>query len=223
MDFLNRLLHIFDGINGAIVHAANAWWAMPLTGFFIVCDAFFPVVPSESLMVSFASLTRQTGSGVEVNLWLLFVVGGLAAALGDNISYFIGRAVGVERFRFTREGKGRRAIEFARKHLNRRATVLILTARYIPFGRTAVTMTAGATGFDWRRFLGLSILAGFSWSGYSIAIGTIASSWVHGNPLLGIVIALVFAALLSVIVDRIIAAAHRWHDAREASHHADDA
>jgi membrane protein DedA with SNARE-associated domain len=85
-----------------------------------------------------------------------------------------------------------------------RGALLILTARYIPVGRVAVNMTAGATGFSWKRFFPLSILAGTSWAVYSIAIGALAGHWVKDNPLLGAGIAIVAAMIIGFVVDKIV-------------------
>lgn len=46
-----------------------------------------------------------------------------------------------------RKQKTAAAFAWARRELDQRAAAIILTARYIPVGRIAVNMTAGATGF----------------------------------------------------------------------------
>ena len=69
---------------------------------------------------------------------------------------------------------------------------------------------AGTTGFPHRRFFLLDALACFTWVGYSIGIGLVASSfpWLHSNPLLGAGIAVVFAIILGIIIDH---ALRWWH------------
>ena len=41
-----------DVINEAILHAANAWWILPIVYLFCLIDGFFPVLPSETLLVA---------------------------------------------------------------------------------------------------------------------------------------------------------------------------
>jgi membrane protein DedA with SNARE-associated domain len=83
--------------------------------------------------------------------------------------------------------------------------VLILTARYIPVGRVAVNITAGATGLAPRRFLGISALAGFSWAVYSVGIGLFAGRWLSGNPLLAALLGIAIALTIGVVIDRVTA------------------
>jgi membrane protein DedA with SNARE-associated domain len=102
-----------------------------------------------------------------------------------------------------------RAIARARYGLDRRAPILILTARYIPIGRIAVNMTAGATRFPPRRFVPLALLAGACWSAYSIAIGLLAGHWAHEHPLIGALIGIVIAVSIGILVEVISDAVRR--------------
>jgi membrane-associated protein len=111
--------------------------------------------------------------------------------------------VGLDRWRWMRRDSAQRAIRWAREGLHRRATVLILTARYIPVGRVAVNVTAGATGLARRRFFGLSTLAGLSWAVYSVGIGLFAGRWLAGNPLLAALLGIAIALTIGVVIDRV--------------------
>ena len=170
---------------------------------FVVClvDGFFPPVPSETIVIAAAAAGAATGN------WAMLVGAVLAAAagafLGDNIAFTIGRTAGLERWRWMRRDSVRRATEWAREGLARRATVLILTARYIPVGRVAVNVTAGAIGLSRQRFLSLSALAGVSWAVYSVAIGLLAGQWLSGNPLLAALLGIAIALTLGVVIDRV--------------------
>ena len=78
-------------------------------------------------------------------------------------------------------------------------------ARYIPVGRVAVNMTAGATGLPHRRFWPLTVLAGACWAAYSVLIGLLAGNAFRDQPMLGATIGVVLALCLGVLVDRIAA------------------
>jgi membrane protein DedA with SNARE-associated domain len=54
----------------------------------------------------------------------------------------------------------------------------------VPFGRVAVNLTAGASGFGYPRFLALTAVAGVCWAGYT---------------------SVVVALVLGVLVDRVTA------------------
>lgn len=164
-------------------------------------DGFFPPVPSESVVVALAAVGISTGQPWVIGV---AVVAALGAIAGDNIAFWMGRKLGVDRFGWTRRPRIAKVFEFARLQLLRRGALLILTARYIPVGRVAVNMTAGATGFSWRRFFPLSVLAGASWAAYSILIGTLAGHWVKDNPILGAGIAIVAAMIIGFVIDKIV-------------------
>jgi membrane protein DedA with SNARE-associated domain len=100
-------------------------------------------------------------------------------------------------------------IAWAQRSLERRGASLILIARYIPVGRVAVNITAGATGYPRRRFLPLAALAAVAWAVYSVAIGVLAGHWLGENPLLGVAVGVAIAVLLGLIVDRLIALRRR--------------
>jgi hypothetical protein len=96
----------------------------------------------------------------------------------------------------------------------KRALVFLMTARYIPFGRTAVNLVAGAVHYPHRHFWPRSLLSTFVWAVYSCAIGAVAGAWFEDNHLLAITVALVAAVAMALIVERLIAAVHRRLDRR---------
>ena len=89
-------------------------------------------------------------------------------------------------------------LERASGTLERRGALVVLTARYVPLGRVAVNLTAGATGFPPRRFLGLAALAAATWAVWSVAVGALAGHWLHGNPLLGSAAGIALALVLGL-------------------------
>ncbi len=135
---------------------ASPWLYLVLFAVTII-DGFFPPIPSETVLVAAAAVTASTGEG---NLLLLGAVAAIGAAIGDNIAFLIGRGLGTTRFAWMRRPRVAAAFAHAQLALDRRSATLILGARYIPVGRVAVNMTAGALDFPWRRFLPLSLIAG---------------------------------------------------------------
>jgi membrane-associated protein len=180
--------------------AASPWVYLVV---FAVCviDGFFPPVPSETVVVGAATISVATG---EPHLLLLIGAASAGAIVGDNIAYQLGRALGTDRFAWMRARRVASAVAWARRELDRRGALLIFAARYIPVGRIAVNMTAGATGYPIRRFVPLSIAAGIAWAAYSALFGIVAGQWLHDQPLLAIVIAIVFATVVGAIVDAVI-------------------
>ncbi|WP_448631715.1 DedA family protein [Cellulomonas soli] len=104
------------------------------------------------------------------------LVAAAGAFTGDQIAYQIGTKVDVRRIRLLRRPAAQRTVDWAERALARRGASFIIAARYIPVGRVAVNMTAGALGFRRRRFVFLTALAAVTWAGYSTAIGVGAGS-----------------------------------------------
>ena len=196
--FLGDVNHL---INDSVLGAAGAWWVLPVI--FILCfiDGFFPVVPSESLIVALAAVWAGWGIGP---LTILALVGAAGAICGDQIAYRIGRKVGVHRWAWMSRPKIRKVFDMAERQLTQRGAVLIFTARYIPIGRVAVNFTAGATGYSLRRFTFFDILGCVLWGFYSVAIGTLAGQWMEHNKLLAIVVSVAIAIVVGWVLDRLI-------------------
>ena len=69
---------------------SGAWWAYPLIFSVAAVDAFFPLVPSETVVVIGGNLSSS--GGLRLPLVILFAAAG--AVVGDNISYGIGTFLG---------------------------------------------------------------------------------------------------------------------------------
>lgn len=197
-----------------ILGAADSPWIY-LVVFLVSCiDGFFPPIPSESVVVALAAIGISTGQPWVIGVAIVAALGAIA---GDNIAYWIGRKVGLGRFAWMRRPRIAKIFDFAHRQLEQRGALMILTARYIPVGRVAVNMTAGATRYSWRRFFPLSVLAGISWAIYSILIGALAGHWVKDNPILGAGIAIVAAMIIGFIIDKIVGRITRRSEAAEAT------
>jgi membrane protein DedA with SNARE-associated domain len=201
-----------DLINDLIMQAVASPWLYLVLFAVAVIDGFFPPVPSETVLIAAAAVAA---SGGDVDVVLLAAVGGLGAVLGDNIAYRLGRAVGTERFRWMQRPRVVAAFDTSARALERGGAGLILGARYIPVGRVAVNMTAGAVRYPWRHFLPLSIISGFTWAAYGTVIGLIAGNWLKGNPFLSVVIGIAIALTIGIVIDRITAWRRRTRAALE--------
>ena len=176
---------------------------LALVALFVCCfvDGFFPPVPSESFVIVMATLS-VTGGGAP--LWAVALVAAAGALLGDRVAYAIGRRVPVDRLPFLRQGVGARTLAWARETLQRRGGAVILAGRYVPVGRVAVNMSAGAFGFPLRRFWAFALLAAMTWATYSVLLGVAAGSALHDSPLLAVVVGVAGGAVIGVAVDAVV-------------------
>lgn len=194
---------LLDGLNQTAVDLAGSPWVFVAIFAFAAIDGFFPPIPAESVIVALAAISVSSAAG-QPSLLLLGAAAAVGAVVGDNIAFTIGRAVGVERFDPAHRPRLARTVDWARRELDHRATMLILTGRHIPVGRVAVNMTAGATGFPRRRFLPISAVAAVIWAAYAVLVGMLAGAWIEENPILGALLAIVVAAILGYLVDRVL-------------------
>ncbi|SOC86829.1 membrane protein DedA, SNARE-associated domain [Curtobacterium sp. 314Chir4.1] len=210
---------MFDQITPLVVELA----ASPLVYVVLVAlclvDGFFPPIPSESALVAVAAVAATSGQPVLAGVLVAAAVG---AIVGDSIAYWIGRRIGLARLARSRRPRIAAAFAFAERQMRRRSASLILIGRYVPVGRVAVNMTAGATRLPYRRFLAISSLAGLAWSATSIGIALAASSVLH-EPIVAALVSMVVAAGLGIAVDRVIGSISRRRDARATTTAARDA
>jgi membrane-associated protein len=206
-----------EDLTAWLVESAASPWIYPVLFGLIVADAFLVVVPSETLVVAFGALAASTG---EPSVALLMPVAAVGALLGDLLCYLIGRRIGIDRWAWQRTGRVAAALARARRTVLTRPAVLIFTARYIPYARIAVNLSAGASGLPLRRFIPLAATAGTAWAAYNIAVGALFGRALPDTPLLAIGLSVVVAIVLGVAVDLVV----QRHSALRASRaSADDA
>ena len=178
---------------------SGEWWAYPAIFAVAAIDAFFPLVPSETLVIVGGNLA----SSGDLSLPLVILAGAGGAILGDNISFGIGTLVGERTVkRWFRSEKSKQRLEWAERMLDERGAYIIIIARFIPGGRTAVTFSAGyIPTFRWRRFIVYDVIAGVVWATYAALLGYFGGKTFEDNPLWGVGLALAFALALGLAVE----------------------
>lgn len=188
-------------------------WLLPALFALVVGDAFLVVLPSETLVVALGALWGATGMPA---LAPVIGVAALGTIVGDGLCYAIGRRGGLDRWRWQRTPTIARAIARARHAIHTRTAVLIFTARYVPFARIAVNLTAGASALPLSRFMPLSAAAGFAWAVYNTVIGATFGALLTELPLVAIGLSVVVAITLGVAIDAVVARVIRRREARES-------
>lgn len=184
-----------------VLHWAGSFWILPTLSLFCFIDGFAPILPSETLIIALASLSH---TGKTVPLWTIVVAATIGAFLGDMGAYHIGRWLPVHKIPVVRVFATPQRLEKARQALNRRGASYLLAARFIPIGRVAVNMTAGASHYDRRRFIPTMLFADITWTSFSLLIGWVSGRYIGDNPLLAMAIGVVAGIILGTIVDHLI-------------------
>jgi membrane protein DedA with SNARE-associated domain len=198
---------VLETLTTFIEGQATTPWVLLLVFLVAAGDALLPPVPSESVVVALAAVS-VAGDGP--HLVLLGLVAAVGALLGDTAAYLAGRRYGPARLARTTRPALRRAVGRASEALGSRGGLVILVARYVPVGRVAVNLTAGATRYPRRRFLGFAALAALTWSAWSVGVGALAGRWVADNPLLGAAAGVTVALVLGLAADHVARRVLGW-------------
>ena len=162
-------------------------------------DAILPVLPSETAVIT---LGVATAGSADPRIGLLVAFSAAGAFLGDNLCYLLGRRFGprIER-RFFRGEKGARRLAWAERSLERYGMPLIVVCRFIPGGRTAVTLCCGIVRYQQRRFVIATAIAGVIWASYSFFIGRLGGRAFEDKPWAGLLLALGVAVAISMLIE----------------------
>jgi membrane-associated protein len=176
--------------------SASPWTYAVILGV-AALDALLPLVPSEATVISAGVLA---GAG-DLQLAFVIAAGAGGAYVGDSSAYWLGRRLDhrVERLLF-RGAKGERRRAWAESALDRHGGPLIFGARFIPGGRTATTVTAGALWMRWVRFASFAALAAFGWASYAALLGYVGGRSFE-NPLWGLLVGFGVAAVTFLVVE----------------------
>jgi membrane-associated protein len=189
----------------------SSWWIYLALWGFAALDGFFPVIPSETLVVTAGVFAASTG---EPNLYAVIVVAAIGAFIGDHISYALGRGAGGRLLDRVQPGTKRHAaVQWARRSLEQRGGLVLVVARYVPGGRTAVTLTMGSVRYPLRRFTPYAVLAAVSWGAYCTLVGFIGGKAFEDNPLKGVALGIGLALLATLTVELV---RHRLTKRRES-------
>ncbi|MEU8266128.1 DedA family protein [Sphaerisporangium sp. NPDC049002] len=148
-----------------------------VVGALVFLEDFGIPVPGETILIA-ASVYAGAG---RLNVVGVAVVALVAAVVGDNLGYLIGRSGGralihrYGRYVFLPERRFQAAEAFFRRH----GAPIITVARFIDGFRQFNGIVAGTTGVEWRRFLTFNVLGAFLWVGLWTTLGYLAGTNIN--------------------------------------------
>ena len=152
-------------------------WGYLAVGLFLFLEDFGVPLPGETMLIA-ASLYAGAG---HLNVWLVGVVGFVAAVLGDNVGYLIGRKGGrrlIERYGkylFVTSSRLDRAEAFFDKHGGK----VVIVARFIEGLRQLNGVIAGTVEMPWRHFLICNATGAALWVATWTSLGYLAGNHVE--------------------------------------------
>jgi len=162
-----------------------------------------PFLPGDSLLFTAGLFAASGELNLGAVLGLLFV----AAVLGDNCNYWIGRKIGLKIFDIKFKGKSivkREYLTKTEEFFDKNGVKAIIMARFVPFVRTFAPFAAGVGKMEYKKYFLFDILGGFLWI-FSLTIaGYLLGEveWIRKNidlVCLGIIFISVFPMILNIL------------------------
>ena len=127
-------------------------WALVglLVVIFVESGVLFPILPGDSLLfvagmlaAGTAALAEEGGEPINFQLWQLLVFIPIAAILGGQVGYWIGRNIGTAMFKPDAKILKQKYLDEAHVFFEQRGPFAIVIARFVPIVRTLAPLTAG--------------------------------------------------------------------------------
>jgi membrane protein DedA with SNARE-associated domain len=174
------------------------WWFLAIIFVIAFLDSVVPVVPSETMVIIGGVAAGQGDQAVLA----VIACGAVGAFLGDNTAYLIGaRLSGFVRRRAERRESWGARLEWATEQIRVRGGLLLITARFIPGGRTALTVSSGITHQPRGWFVGWISVAAVIWATYATLLGYIGGRTFKDNHTLAFLVAFAAALAITVVIE----------------------
>ena len=192
------LANILTDLTDWLEDVSAEWWFLLVILGIAFLDSVIPIVPSETTVI-LGGVAAGLG---EQNLFLVIAAGALGAFLGDNTAYLIGRSFAprIQR-RAARRPKTAKRLAWADDQIKKRGGLLLITARFIPGGRTVLTLSCGITHQSWRWFAGWVAIAAVIWATYAAGLGAIFGQAFSDNHTVAFLLAFGCALSVTIIIE----------------------
>ncbi|KUM79557.1 DedA family protein [Streptomyces curacoi] len=165
-------------------------------------SGLFAFLPGDSLLFT-AGLFVAQGQYISQPLWLVCTLIVLAAVIGDQVGYMIGKFFGPKIFNrpnsklFKQEN-----LEKAHEFMEKYGPKAIVLARFVPIVRTFAPIVAGAGRMQYRTFFTYNVIGGIAW-GTGV---TLAGYWLGQIEFIrtnveAILVLIVFASVVPIIIE----------------------
>lgn len=196
----------FDQIGPILFYLAVFGLVFAGTGLFV--GAFIPFITGDSLVFA-AGLVAAAHQDV-INIYVMVIGVGIAAWLGDQVGYTLGRHYG-RPYLDKRKGQWlQNAIKKSELFYVRYGWWSIVVARFVPWGRVIIPALAGISKMNYYKFFSANLTGALLWgSGL-----TLAGFFAYSIP---VVRNAVYAIAIVVILLSVIAGVRTWRENRASS------
>lgn len=146
-------------------------WALVFAGTGLFVGAFIPFITGDSLVFAAGLVAAGAGSAsagagaasTEVNIWVMAIGVGVAAWLGDQVGYTLGRHYG-RPYLDKRKGEWLRgAIAKSEKFYAAWGWWAIVIARFMPWARVFIPPIAGIARMNYYKFFTANLFGAIAW------------------------------------------------------------
>ncbi|HWL41748.1 MAG TPA: DedA family protein [Ilumatobacter sp.] len=189
---------VVDRVTGHLDDLSGRWWFLGVIFLVAYLDSIIPVVPSETAVILggvAAGLGKQ-------EIYLVIAAGALGALLGDLSAYQVGaRLRGLVERRAARRPGFRARLDWAKRAIHTRGGTLLITARFIPGGRTALTISSGVTRQPLGWFTRWIVVAVVLWAGYAGLLGYFFGSRFEDDHTTAFLLAFGTALSVTIVIE----------------------
>jgi len=199
LGFMDGVINWLGDFTDRLGEWAGNWWFLGVIFIIAVLDSVIPVVPSETtVIIGGVAVATDTAP---YPLLAVIAAGAAGAFIGDNMAFSIGRrwSAAFER-RAERKPKFAAKLTWAHEQISQRGGLLLITARFIPGGRTAITIASGVTRQPRAWFIRWSFIAAIIWATYAAGLARLVGEpfkddhakafWIAFGTALGINVAI---------------------------------
>ncbi|MGW2046708.1 DedA family protein [Streptomyces sp. NPDC001858] len=165
-------------------------------------SGLFAFLPGDSLLFT-AGLLVADGKWIHQPLWLVCTLIVIAAVLGDQVGYLIGKFFGPKLFNrpnsklFKQEN-----LEKAHEFMDKFGPKAIVLARFVPIVRTFAPIVAGAGRMKYRTFITYNVIGGILWgTGVTVAGYFLGQIDLIKNNVEAILVLIVVISVVPVIIE----------------------
>jgi membrane-associated protein len=215
MDLLTRLFHTLfpltqAKLNDFVQYVGPGTFHVVLFAI-IFCETGLvvtPFLPGDSLLFTVGALGAHPNAAYGVRSMAALLL--LAALLGDNTNYWLGRRLGPAVFRRTNSRLlNQKHLAKAHAFYETYGAKTIILARFVPIVRTFAPFVAGVGRMAYPRFLLFSVVGGAAWVsiciGAGMAFGNLTFVQKHFEL---VVLAIVLISVLPMAVEVLRARSH---------------
>lgn len=130
---------------------------------FIECGLFIFFLPGDSLLFTVGLLVAH-GTDIGAPIWLACVLLTASAIASNVVGYLLGRRVGTAVFKPDARLLKTEYLDKTHAFFERYGSRAVILARFVPVVRTFITILAGASRMDMRRFVSYSAIGGALWA-----------------------------------------------------------